>query len=385
MSTPRLVRRVARGAVPLLTGAAAAAVLVPDLLGHDRRLSMIATVAWRPHAVVSAAAGAALLAPWRATRATAAVVGAVAGVGSVALAARMRRPAATAAGSTTLTLLSANVLCGRADTGDLAALIEREQPDLVVLPEAGCDYRDKLAPLVGGMGYRGWAATPPGVPDLMGVVVFAGPRAANLRVRVGSELCYRHLRVSGGILDEHDLLAVHTAAPRNRRFAARWVRDLAQVGQWTRAVPAPIVAGDLNATLDHRPLRDALGGCVPAVRGVRALVGTYPASLPRWFGIQIDHVLVPAGTAVDHAAVHDVVGTDHRPSSSGCALPIHGPPCPPPVAEQRGRMPLRRGPAAHDRTAALSRSAPGPPLIHQRRGQHRRDAAEREVRPCPPS
>ena len=40
------------------------------------------------------------------------------------------------------------------------------------------------APLVAGMGYRGWAATPTGVPD-------------------------------GEILGERDLLAVHTAAPRN--------------------------------------------------------------------------------------------------------------------------------------------------------------------------
>ena len=212
MPTPRVIRRLARGALPLLTGAAAAIVLVPDLLGRDRRLPMIATVAWRPQAVAGAAAAAALLAPWRATRPTAAAVGAAAFAGSVAIVARTRRPAAAAADSAVLTVLSANVLCGRADTGALAALIERAQPDFVVLPEAGCDYRDKLAPLVAGMGYRGWAATPTGVPDIMGVVVFAGPRAGAVLVRAGSELCYRHLRVSGGILGDRDLLAVHTAA-----------------------------------------------------------------------------------------------------------------------------------------------------------------------------
>jgi endonuclease/exonuclease/phosphatase (EEP) superfamily protein YafD len=325
MPTSRLVRRLARRAVPVLVGVAAGAVLVPDLLGRDRRLPMIATVAWRPQALAGAAAVAALLAPWRVTRPTAAAVGAVALAGSVAIGARLRRAAPPAGGrgsADSLTVLSANVLCGRADTGALASLIEREQPDLVVLPEAGCDYRDKLAPLVGGMGYRGWAATPPGVPDVMGVVVFAGPRAGELRVRVGSELCYRHLRVSGGILGGRDLLAVHTAAPRNPRFAARWLRDLAHVGRWTRVDPAPIVAGDLNATLDNRPLREALGGCVPAARGVRGLVGTFPASLPRWFGIQIDHVLVPAGTATHDVAVHDIPGTDHRAVVARLRLPV---------------------------------------------------------------
>jgi endonuclease/exonuclease/phosphatase (EEP) superfamily protein YafD len=328
MPASRPVRRVARGAVPVLTGAIAATVVVPDLLGRDRRLPLIATVAWRPQAVVGAAVGAALLAPWRATRPTAAVVAAIAAAGSAGIGSRMRRPTPAAAGSDVLTLLCANVLCGRADTGALAALIEREQPDLVVLPEAGCDYRDKLAPLVAGMGYRGWAATPAGVPDVMGVVVLAGPRAGSLRVRAGSELCYRHLRVSGGILGNRDLLAVHTAAPRNRRFAARWLRDLTQVGRWTRADPAPIVAGDLNATLDNRPLRNALGGCVPAARGVRSLVGTFPSSLPRWFGIQIDHVLVPAATEVVDFAVHDLAQSDHRAVVTRLRLPAEPAPGP---------------------------------------------------------
>ncbi len=72
------------------------------------------------------------------------------------------------------------------------------------------------------------------------------------------------------------------------------------------------MVGDLNATLDNGPLRAALGGCVPAARGWRALVGTYPSGWPRWFGIQIDHVLVPAGTTTVDVGVHDVAGSDHR-------------------------------------------------------------------------
>src|SRR5436853_6669831 len=122
MPASRLVRRVVRGAVPVLTGAVAATVVVPDLFGRDRRLPLIATVAWRPQAVVGAAVGAALLAPWRATRPTAAMVAAIAAAGTAAIGSRMRRSAPTGVGSDVLTLLSANVLCGRADTGALAAL-----------------------------------------------------------------------------------------------------------------------------------------------------------------------------------------------------------------------------------------------------------------------
>jgi endonuclease/exonuclease/phosphatase (EEP) superfamily protein YafD len=76
---------------------------------------------------------------------------------------------------------------------------------------------------------------------------------------------------------------------------------------------APIVVGDLTATLDHGPLRAALGGCRSAAAGTgRGLVGTYPASVPRWVGIQIDHVLVPADARTTRFSVHDVAGTDHR-------------------------------------------------------------------------
>jgi endonuclease/exonuclease/phosphatase (EEP) superfamily protein YafD len=317
MARSRMVRRIA----PVAVGTAAAAVLVPDLLRLDRRLPMIAALAWRPQAIAGAAASAAVLAASPPTRPTAAVLGTVAGVGLAAVAVRLRRPAPAASAATDLTVLSLNVFSGSADAADLAALIGREAPDLVVLPEAGCDYRDKLAPLVAGLGYRGWAATPPGAPDIMGVVVFGGPRAGDLRVRSGTELHYRHLRVTGGILGRRELLAVHTTAPRSHRLAARWRRELAQVGRWTRTEPAPIVAGDLNATLDNAPLRAALGGCASAAVGVDGLVGTFPSSLPRWFGIQIDHVLVPAGTATIRFAVHDVAGSDHRGVVTTLRLP----------------------------------------------------------------
>jgi endonuclease/exonuclease/phosphatase (EEP) superfamily protein YafD len=325
-----VISRLARRAAPVAVGAAAATVLVPDVLGLDGRLPMLAAVAWRPKAVVAAAVGATVAATWPPARpAAAAAWGVVVGAGVAALRARMRRPAVHAPSAdpdggapVDLTILSLNVFNGRADTGVLAALIAREAPDLVVLPEAGCDFRDKLTPLVAGLGYRGWAATRPGVPDIMGVAVLAGPRAGDLQVRSGTELHYRHLHVRGGILGGRELVAVHTTAPRNRHLAAQWRRDLAHVGRWTRAEPTPLVVGDLNATVDNAPLRAAFGGCVPASTGVDGLVGTFPAALPRWFGIQIDHVLVPAGTVTVRFAVHDVAGTDHRGVVARVRLPV---------------------------------------------------------------
>ena len=310
-----------RRVLPVLAGGAAAAVLLPDVARLDRRLPAIAAVAWRPHAVAATALAAAALAVRPAGRPTAAALAQAAAAGGTAVAARLPRGGSGTAGRDDLTVLAVNVLSGRADTGALAALVEREAPDLVVLPEAGCDYRDKLVPLVAGLGYRGWAATPPGVADIMGVVVLAGPRAGDVRVRAARDLHYAHLLLSGGVLGARELLAVHTTAPRSRRLAARWGRDLDRVRRWTAARPAPIVVGDLNATLDNGPLRAALGGCVPAAGGTAALVGTFPARLPRWFGIQIDHVLVPRGTVTVRFAVCDVPGTDHRGVLARVRLP----------------------------------------------------------------
>jgi endonuclease/exonuclease/phosphatase (EEP) superfamily protein YafD len=278
---------------------------------------MIATVAWRPQAVAGAALTASALGVRRTTRPAGAVLGAVAAAGAVAVARRARADRADPATGEPVTVLTANVYTGRADTGLLAELIEREKPDFVVLPEAGCDFRDKLLPLVAHLGYRGWAATPPGLADILGVVLLAGPRAGQVQVQAGRDLRHRHLQATGGLLGGRTLFAVHVTAPRTRRLAGRWRRDLGVVGRWTRTTPAPVVAGDLNATLDNGPLRAALGGCVPAARGL----GTYPSRLPQWFGIGIDHVLVPAGTAVVEVGGHDVPGSDHRAVVARLVLP----------------------------------------------------------------
>jgi endonuclease/exonuclease/phosphatase (EEP) superfamily protein YafD len=320
MLSSHAVRRIA----PAVLGGVAAAVLVPDVVKLDGRLPMIAAVAWRPQAVVGAALAGSTLAAWRPTRPAGLALGVVAAAGAAAVVRRLRRTAQEAAGGTAsepLTVLSANVFTGRADTGMLAGLIEREKPDFVVLPEAGCDFRDKLVPLVSHMGYRGWAATPPGAPDIRGVVLLAGPRAGEVEVRAGSDLHYHHLQAGGGVLGARELFAVHTTAPRHKRLARRWRREFGVVGRWTRQKPAPIVAGDFNATLDNGPLRAALGGCVSAASGLDALVGTFPSSLPRWFGIQIDHVFVPRGTTTLDFAVHDLPGSDHRAVVARLRLP----------------------------------------------------------------
>ncbi len=83
--------------------------------------------------------------------------------------------------------------------------------------------------------------------------------------------------------------------------------------------PDVILAGDLNATLDHLsgPGETTVGGCrdAAAATGAGAL-GTWPVRLPTGLAAPIDHVLVGSAWAVDSFEVRtdfDDAGSDHRP------------------------------------------------------------------------
>lgn len=309
-------------AVALAVGAAAASVILPDRLRIDHRFPFVDAIAWRPHAAAAALALSGVLAARRGARPAAVALAAVAlaGAGSVVGRAVVAPRPAPAIGD--LTILTVNVLRGRADTGELATLIERSRPDFVVIPEAGSDFRDKLMPLLEMLGHRSWVSTGPGIEDSSGVVLLAAERAGDVRVSAGSEMRMRHLEATGGILGGRTLYAAHTTAPVWPGVVCEWRADMAVLRRWCAGPVAPIVAGDLNATLDHRMLRAALGGCRSAAAGTgRGLVATYPASLPRQLGIQIDHVLVPADAVTTRFEVLDIAGSDHRGVLAAVRLP----------------------------------------------------------------
>ena len=223
---------------------------------------------------------------------------------------------------TELTVLAANVLVGRADAGALATVLERERPDLVSLPEAGPDYRDKLLPLVAALGYQAWASTAPGTSDGEGVVLLAAARMGALTVTSGREMRHRYLRATGGALGERSFFAVHPEAPMGPTRTAWWESDLAHIARWCAESPGPIVAGDFNATADNTAFRAVLRHGRSAADGTgQGLVGTFPAGVPSWCGIQIDHVLVPARARTTRFAVLPIAGSDHRAVLAGISLP----------------------------------------------------------------
>ncbi len=320
---------------PLLPGAAigaaaTVAALLPERVGGDR-FPFAALAALRPHVAATALAAAALLAAHPRSRPLAVGVGSAALAGAVSLGARSRRlprclPRADGTPEVTnvtnLTMLTANVLVGTADTGALATLLERERPDLVALPEAGPDYRDKLLPLVAGLGYRAWASTASGTSDGEGVVLLAAERMGALAVTSGPEMRHRYLRATGGALGGRSFFAVHPEAPVGLVRTAWWRSDLAHIARWCAGSPAPIVAGDFNATADNAAFRAALRRCRSAADGTgHGLDGTFPASAPPWCGVQIDHVLVPREATTTRFAILPIAGSDHRGVLAGISLP----------------------------------------------------------------
>jgi endonuclease/exonuclease/phosphatase (EEP) superfamily protein YafD len=111
------------------------------------------------------------------------------------------------------------------------------------------------------------------------------------------------------------VVATHLRAPSSGRRVPVWRAHTAAIADVCRSTPGVVVAGDLNATLDHPGLAD-LGPCVDAARAAGAAgLGTWPAGSPEVLGAPIDHVLVDgrAWRVAGFAVLPAVGASDHRP------------------------------------------------------------------------
>jgi len=78
-------------------------------------------------------------------------------------------------------------------------------------------------------------------------------------------------------------------------------------------MPGGVIAGDINATVDHLPLDDLSGYDDAATIAGIGGYATFPAWLPGSLGATIDHVLVDtAALTVGSAGILGVPRTDHR-------------------------------------------------------------------------
>jgi endonuclease/exonuclease/phosphatase (EEP) superfamily protein YafD len=319
---PRIARRLLIG---VALGAPSLLYLAPEVYGLETTSPFVQLVAFRPYLAAAqlllALIGVLLRRRWWPT------AGLVAGVSVVVLGSVLPRavpappPDGPAAG--TLTVLTFNVYQGRADVLALAGAMSAYRPDVVVLPEGNEDFEQSLEPLVRPLGYHvpGRRTRDQQVDDDIAVLV--SPRLGRVTATAPRlDTRFQWLQLDGGGLGDVGVVAVHATSPKPSSVPA-WAEDLAALRRWCAPGGGPIVvAGDLNATLDHAPLRADSSGCVDAAAATgRGLQPTWPTRWPGWLGVQIDHVFTSGGVAARTVSVLDLPGSDHRALLAELAVP----------------------------------------------------------------
>jgi len=218
-------------------------------------------------------------------------------------------------GALCLRVLSLNVQAGSVDPAIVLSNLERYKVNVLALQELSQETVHRLAnagvtdllpfchldPRPGSTGTGLWARWPlvplSPVPDL----IAAAPRA-RIDLPAGRTLT---------------LTAVHPIAPVSGQDR-RWEEELMLIRSTLAQTDGPqVVAGDFNASRDHRPFRDLLAAgfldCADVAQK-RSWPGfTWPVGHAFPPVMRLDHVLVQrAGATVRESRVVRVPGSDHR-------------------------------------------------------------------------
>jgi endonuclease/exonuclease/phosphatase (EEP) superfamily protein YafD len=232
-------------------------------------------------------------------------------------------------GALTLRVLTLNVMGGSADPAAVVRAIERHRVEVLVVQELIPDMVHRLAdagldtllpychldPRPGSDGTGLWARWP-----LVPLPPVPGLKAAAPRARIQP--------VDGWPVT---VTGVHPKAPM-RRNVRRWQQELAAIrSTLVNSDGRQVVAGDFNASRDHRPFRDLLAAgfldCADAARRRPWPGFTWPAGWGVPSVMRLDHVLVSQGGATVHASrIIRVAGTDHRGVLAVIQLTFQQPP-----------------------------------------------------------
>lgn len=297
------------------------------LFGLETGWILVTTLAFVPYAAVAALVGAgvqAALRHWRAATATGAVALAMMAV-LVPRAVADEQPAADGA---ELRILSVNLYVGVANLEYVVELVDRYEPDLLSVQELSPSAYEQLAAL--GLEERMPHVVAEPAEQAVGTGVYSLHPLERLReLEPGGIFHQIAAEVSLPDGEKARFLAVHSAAPATPERIPSWEADLG-------ALPAPdadvpwILAGDFNATLDHRLMRELLAeGYTDAADATgeglaatwRPIEGGYLGGLVRPPAVTLDHVLVDERIAVRDFAVLDKRGSDHAPVLATVRLP----------------------------------------------------------------
>lgn len=220
-------------------------------------------------------------------------------------------------------ILSANLLAGGGDERQVLALVRARKVDVVALQEFTPSDLEGLR-----------AAEVDAVLPYQALYPREGTGGSALFSRY--PLRERSVRTNaGGFLQAQATIdvpgappvmieSVHPTAPSARSMMSYWERDLRHQPPATVDGPLRVLAGDFNATLDHRALRRLID---TGYRDAASVVGQgLRTSWPydeKWFipRVTLDRVLADRRIGVLAARPYRVRGTDHKAFYAALLLP----------------------------------------------------------------
>lgn len=212
------------------------------------------------------------------------------------------------------TVMSANLLFGRADIGRLADEVERSRAAVLSLQEVTPETLDavRASAIARALPYE---YAQPG-PQAEGTALFSRAPLTDQRP-VDPAMILQNLSATTTVpgATQTRILAVHPGAPTPGN-ADVWVRDIETLRDRMRELPSgpAIVAGDFNASWDQVRYRRLLENGFADVAGQvgAGIAPTFPTDLPGGRPLTgIDRIIVRGFVAVDWATF-DLPGSDHR-------------------------------------------------------------------------
>jgi Metal-dependent hydrolase len=306
---------------PLAAGAAIVALV--RVLGLDAGTPLVQIVAFTPYLAIVCGVAAVLSGLMRRPLATA--VAAVAALSLVAVVVPRALGSPATGPGTPLVVMSANLRYGGADPASIVDLAREADVDVLALQELTPEGEQALLDqgLAELLPFR---ESHPG-PRASGSAVYTRWPTSDGGVRSASDggflQAYATITLDrGSVIVE----SVHPVPPSSVTRTGEWLVGLNNQVPATAGGPPRILAGDFNATLDHRALRALLAtGYQDAADAVGAgLTPTWPYYGPRSAvtpKVALDHIVVPNGIGVRDFRAVTIPHTDHRAILATLLLP----------------------------------------------------------------
>lgn len=223
-------------------------------------------------------------------------------------------------GGERLRVMAANLFVGRADPDTIVDLVREQKVDVLVLPEltAGAESGLDRAGLHSLLPHRVYDVGLTGE----GTGIAARFPLRQIVLMDETTLSQPSVVVDLDGTEDVELTAVHVYPGVRDGGARTWQEELAMLPPPTPKERVRVLAGDFNASLDHRGFRDLidLGYADAAEETGQAMTPTW-SSWPTGPPVTIDHILVDRRAAIGSYAVFAVPGTDHSAVLSEIILP----------------------------------------------------------------